>query len=203
LVVCNHPYCSSLRVKWLHKAHHYLCAKSRPYHSWHHYKHHKKVHFSVLILVIALVGGLIYNSIPKAAKAGESFRANFDNGTLNADYALGSVTASNDGTPATLSAPGYNNSAGAVTLTPGKTLKYEVASNLDKTKGEIEMKFQVPTDVTEEWGKTRLQSPFGIYYDLSSAYIYIADSGNHLIVKTKIDGTGWTTYGGYGSGAAS
>ncbi|MBU1759201.1 right-handed parallel beta-helix repeat-containing protein, partial [Patescibacteria group bacterium] len=44
----------------------------------------------------------------------------------------------------------------------------------------------------------------GIHYDSASEYIYVADGGytiaNHRIVKTKIDGTGWTTYGTYGSG---
>ena len=38
-----------------------------------------------------------------------------------------------------------------------------------------------------------------IWYDPSSEYMYIADCGNHRIVKTKLDGswTGWTTLGGF------
>jgi DNA-binding beta-propeller fold protein YncE len=34
----------------------------------------------------------------------------------------------------------------------------------------------------------------GLCYDESTDYLYIADSGNNRIVKTKIDGTGWTEY---------
>ncbi len=43
--------------------------------------------------------------------------------------------------------------------------------------------------------------PYGISYDSSTGYIYVADTVNHRIVKTKMDGTGWTAYGSYGSGA--
>ena len=34
--------------------------------------------------------------------------------------------------------------------------------------------------------------PYGIYYDSASGYIYVADSENNRIVKTKINGDGWT-----------
>ncbi len=39
--------------------------------------------------------------------------------------------------------------------------------------------------------------PYGIYYDPASGHIYVANSGNNRIVKTKIDGTGWQTLGGF------
>ena len=46
--------------------------------------------------------------------------------------------------------------------------------------------------------------PLGISYDSATEYIYVTDSYNHRIVKTKlnIDGTftDWTTYGTQGSG---
>ncbi len=37
----------------------------------------------------------------------------------------------------------------------------------------------------------------GIHYDPASGFIYVADCHNDRIVKTKIDGTGWTTLGGF------
>ncbi|MCK5559543.1 MAG: NHL repeat-containing protein, partial [Thermoplasmata archaeon] len=35
---------------------------------------------------------------------------------------------------------------------------------------------------------------------VKDTYLYIADSFNHRIVKTKINGDGWTTYGTFGTG---
>jgi len=46
--------------------------------------------------------------------------------------------------------------------------------------------------------------PQGLHYDASTGFIYVGDqtdaSGEDRIVKTKIDGTGWATYGENGSG---
>lgn len=45
-----------------------------------------------------------------------------------------------------------------------------------------------------------LSVPRGLSYDSSTDYLYTGDMDHHRIAKTKIDGTGWTTYGSYGSG---
>ncbi len=49
------------------------------------------------------------------------------------------------------------------------------------------------------FSKGRLNYPRGFSYDSSTGYFYIADAYNHRIVKTKIDGTGWETFGTYAS----
>ncbi|MDD5454564.1 MAG: choice-of-anchor L domain-containing protein [Candidatus Ratteibacteria bacterium] len=43
-------------------------------------------------------------------------------------------------------------------------------------------------------------SPHDVHYDSASGYLYVADTDNHRIVKTRMDGTGWTAYGSIGSG---
>ena len=147
----------------------------------------------ILILVVFLVSPL--------HSAASTFRANWDSGSLNADYAIGSKTAQNDGTPAEIVNPGYGGAGGAVKASAGQTLKYELADSLDKEKGEIEMKFKLPYDLGGDHSTGKVNRPNGVDYDSSSGYIYIADSENNRIVKTKIDGTGWTTFGSEGSGA--
>ena len=122
---------------------------------------------------------------PHFGKAAESFRANFDSGSLNADYSVGVGTASNDGTPGTITTPGYNSSTGAVTVSAGQTLKYPVANNLDNAKGEIEMKFQLPYDLKGDQSKKLLNNPWGISYDANSDYIYAVDTNNNRIVKHR------------------
>jgi parallel beta-helix repeat protein len=54
-----------------------------------------------------------------------------------------------------------------------------------------------PLDKDPENPSDTFAYPFDIYYDSDSEYIYVADTDNHRIVKTKIDGTGWTTLGGF------
>lgn len=204
----DHEHKTLIKQYRVHKAHNYLCDRFSWYHSWHHHKHHKKIHFGSLVLVVAICAGLIYNSFPHGAKAAESFRANYDNATLNADYAIGSSTASNDGTPANITSPGYNSSTGAVTVSSGQTLKYETQDNFDKSKGEIEMKFQLPYDLNGDNSKGRFsfnRSTSGNgnstpHYDSNSGYVYLTDGLNNRIIKTKMDGTGWQTLGSYGSG---
>ena len=56
-------HCSVPRIKSLHKAHYYLCAKSRHYEKWHYHPHHKKVHFGVLGLSVTLFVILVMSSI--------------------------------------------------------------------------------------------------------------------------------------------
>lgn len=48
-------------------------------------------------------------------------------------------------------------------------------------------------------GVGQFADPSGIWYDSASEFIYIADKDNNRIVKTKIDGTGWTVLGGFSS----
>ncbi len=41
---------------------------------------------------------------------------------------------------------------------------------------------------------------FGVFYDQGSGDVYVSDSLGNRIVKTRMDGTGWTTLGTLGSG---
>jgi hypothetical protein len=45
-----------------------------------------------------------------------------------------------------------------------------------------------------------LDGPAGCHYDAASGYIYIADSENYRIVRSKIDGSDWDYFGSHGSG---
>ena len=198
---CKHPNCSTPRIKALNKAHSFLCNKSKHYHAWHHNPHHRKVHYGTLAVCAITLLALLISNNPQPGKAAESFRATFDSGSLNADYSVGVGTASNDGTPAAITSPGYNDSSGAVTLTAGQTLKYPVANNLDNAKGEIEMKFQLPYDLKGDQGKGGMDAPYGISYDSASGYFYVADATFNRVIKTKFDGTDWTEYGVWGANA--
>lgn len=61
---CDHPNCSTTRIKALHSAHSFLCSKSKHYHSWHHHKNHKHVHRGILaVYIVAIIGLLISNII--------------------------------------------------------------------------------------------------------------------------------------------
>jgi len=51
-------------------------------------------------------------------------------------------------------------------------------------------------------GVNQFNGPRHCWYDQTSAYFYVADAGNNRIVKTQIDGTGWTTKSGTIGGVA-
>jgi len=152
---------------------------------------------TVASLVLVQVLPLFYNN----SKAAASFQANYNGGSTNADFSLGSSAASTDTSLPSL-ATGYNSTNSLSYSYDGtSTLKYATASNLPADKGSIEMKFQKSAygDATDQ-DKGSLNSPRGIYYDSASEYIFIVDTSNNRIVKTKIDGTGWQAYGHYGTG---
>ncbi len=195
---------TSTSFKIFTKPHNKLRAKYGWYHAWHSHPHHRKVHFGVLATSMAGFAMLMFSvfGFPHFGHAAEVFRANFDSGSLNADYSVGTGIASDDGTPADITTPGYNSTTGAVTVSAGQTLKYSVANNLDTAKGEIEMKFQLPYDLNGDQSTGLFFGNAAVGdYDPASEYIYVADYGNNRIVKTKIDGTGWETFGTFGAGA--
>jgi DNA-binding beta-propeller fold protein YncE len=41
---------------------------------------------------------------------------------------------------------------------------------------------------------------FGVFYDQASGYVYVSDSLNNRIIRTRMDGSGWVTLGTLGSG---
>ncbi|MDD3735220.1 MAG: hypothetical protein PHO31_01965, partial [Candidatus Pacebacteria bacterium] len=172
-------------------------------------KKNKKRKFSkqkasrIFVLFFALIFILYFILIeisPQKTFASTSFYANYDS-SLNATYSIGDGTGYNDGIPAELVSPGYGDAGKAVKVSSGETLRYKIENNLNPNKAEIEMKFQLPYDLLGDRGKLQFSSPSGIFYDSSSDFIYVADTSNNRIVKTKIDGTGWQTLGGPSSGS--
>ena len=157
----------------------------------------------LVVIGITALALLLINILPlifQESYAATSFTANY-NSSLDATYSAGDGTAYSDGTPAELVSPGYGGSGSALNISGDQTLRYPTENNLNTSKGEIEMKFQLPEDMIGDMTKDSFYSLRGTYYDTVSEYVYVADSYNHRIVKTKIDGTGWTTYGTYGAGA--
>gem|GEM_PF-6842666 len=148
---------------------------------------------SLFILTIFLVS-------PTSSAPPQTFRVNWDSSVLTADYGAGDTTAYNDGTPVDLISPGYGGAGGAIKPSSGQTLKYKIADNLDKEKGQIEMKFKLPFDLTGDQSKAKFNGPRNVFYDSDSSYLYVADGINDRIVKTKFDGTGWETLGSTGTG---
>jgi DNA-binding beta-propeller fold protein YncE len=49
-------------------------------------------------------------------------------------------------------------------------------------------------------GDYEFMYPFDVAYDPTTDYVYIADTTNHRIVKTKLDGSEWYTFGTWGYG---
>jgi len=153
------------------------------------------------LLALSFAGYSYLN--PQMAKAAAIlFEAKYDNGVLTADYGVGDKTAYDDGSPATIINPGYNSSAGAAQLDIGHTMRYKTLNNVSPQGGEIEMKFKSPGVFTGSDGTTnKLYSPSSVYYDSPTGYLYIAEAWTNRIIKTKLDGTGWVTYGSSGIGA--
>jgi len=161
----------------------------------------------ILVVSLTIIFLVAYNIFPiftKGTKAGDSFRTSYDNGSYNADYSVGLGTASTDSTFPTLSttnAEGGSGSSLKYTYDGAETLKYATNDNLSASKGSISLDFQ-----KDDYGKNSIDTsgqlylPYNIAYDAANGYVYVADYGNNRIVKTKMDGTGWTTYGTNGSG---
>jgi len=162
--------------------------------------HSKKQGFVKLSLFVAIIGMIVYQVWPQGVKAGYSFQANYDGGSLNADYSVGTGTAYTDtALPALVSGYGGTNSL-SFSADGTSTLRYPTLNNLPTQKGSIELKFQKSSyggGVSGDIGN--FNAPQGVAYDPATEYYYIADSGNNRIVKTKYDGTGWQTLGHLGS----
>ena len=89
------------------------------------------------------------------------------------------------------------------TPSPPPTLEISVSSDISISENIESVVEHWITYGSEGSGVGEFNQPRGIHYDVASEYIYVADTiylGNHRIVKTKIDGTGWITYGSEGSG---
>lgn len=153
-----------------------------------------------LIGITALCLTAVAWQVQRAFALTTTFIAHFDGGTLNADYSFGSGTASTNGTLPSLLSTGYGGTGGSILNSSGTTLKYSLANNLNSQKGEIELKYRLPWFLGTDYTKFIMNNPSDVYYDSASAYYYITDTDNDRIIKTKIDGTGWTTLGSYGGG---
>jgi len=154
-------------------------------------------------VVLLLSAVLIFSSGTDVAKAIYSFQANYNNGSYNAYYAAGSGVAYTDtAVPALANGYGGTNSL-SYSYDGSSTIKYETAGNLSPNKGSIELWMQRDDFSPNNYaGYPRgfLSRPQSVFYDPASGYMYIADTGYNRLVKTKIDGTGWTAYGVSGNG---
>lgn len=156
----------------------------------------------VSTLVLLLVLANIFPLAEKKSSAANSFQAGYNSGSANADFSIGSNVASTDTALPTLNPAGYSGTNSLSYSYDGtSTLKYPTASNLPADKGSIEMKFQkgVYGDATDQDAGS-FYGPQDVDYDSASGYMFIADAMNNRIIKTKIDGTGWQTFGHYGTG---
>jgi len=158
----------------------------------------------VVTVLFLLIFNIVLPLLKKDSHAAASFQANYNSGSYDASFSLGSGTASTDTSLPSLNAAGYNSTNSLQYAYDGtSTLKYATASNLPADKGSVEMKFQKSAygnGVDQDKGS--MYAPYGITYDSASGYMYIVDASNNRIIKTKIDGTGWQTYGHYGTGGA-
>jgi len=154
------------------------------------------------VVIIVLMALLILELIPKSSNAASSFQANFNSGSYDANFSIGSGTGSTDTALPSLNASGYGGTNSLEYAYDGtSTLKYATASNLPADKGSIEMKFQKSAygDATN-FDVGSMYKPQGVGYDTANGYIYSVDRGNNRIIRTKIDGTDWATFGNYGTG---
>ncbi len=154
-----------------------------------------------LVAVAALCLTAAAWQVQRAFALTTTFIADFESGTLNANYAFGSCAASTDGTLPTIVSPGYGGTGSGILNSSGTTLKYSLANNLNSAKGEIEFKYKLPWFLGVDQSFMYFNGPYDITYDNASGYYYAADTGNHRIVRTKADGVGWEIFGSYGAGA--
>ncbi len=163
----------------------------------------KKSNLAIFVVVLTAVFLFVYNTLPLfngQSHAGYSFQSNYDS-SLDAYDALGDRTGYTD-TQLPATAAGYNGTNSLQYAYDGtSTLKYKTASNLSADKGSVEMKIQKSAygnNSNQDVGS--FNGPMGVAYDSSNGYIYVADRFNNRIVKTKIDGTVWQTFGTLGAG---
>ncbi|MEI8061614.1 MAG: hypothetical protein WCG99_04985 [Candidatus Berkelbacteria bacterium] len=164
----------------------------------------RKPAFIAVVVTVAflLIFNIVIPILRKPSNAAASFQANYDSGSLNANFSLGSGTGSTDTALPTLNPAGYGGTNSLSYSYDGtSTLKYPTASNLPADKGSVEMKFQKSAygDAANQ-DKGSMYGPEGMYYDNASGFMYMTDYYNNRIIKSKIDGTGWQTFGHYGTG---
>lgn len=177
-----------------------LQKRSRSYSNWHKNPHHRRVHFSALSLAaFTIITVSIYIGLPSTSHAGTSFSASFNGSGFNADFGLGDRTATTDSSFPDKVSDG--NGGYAISNTGQSTLKYQVDNNLLSSKGEISLRIKSNTALSGiDLTTYKMNNSTYVYFDSASEYYYISDSSNYRIVKTKIDGTGWTTLGSSGTG---
>ena len=155
---------------------------------------------SLLVLVVFLVTQLV----PQRALALTDFLITWDTGTYSADYSHGSNFPRTDGRWPELVSPGFGGAGYGVknnlTLQTASTTKYEIENNFDPNIGSIHLKVKTPYAMKGDLGTNKFSNPSQLYYDPASEFIYVNDETNNRIVKTKIDGTGFTSLGSTGSG---
>lgn len=200
---CEHPKCAKSRIKPLKKVHNYLCAKSSKYHNWHHHPHHRRVHYGVLsiILVVSLAVGA--SILPNKVKAVATFFAGWDNGlsSFGADSALGSTSASNNGT--TIVEPGFGGTGGALNVQPRQTLRFNTKNNIDLSRSLIESNFRLDYPLSGiDTSELKFNNPGQIALDNSvegSTIVYVADTANNRIVRMNWNGSDWDSWYSYGT----
>ena len=153
-----------------------------------------------LIGFVAVCLALVAWQVQRAFALTTTFIAHYDNGTLNADYAFGSGTASTVSNLPNLLSTGYGGTGGSVLNSSGRTLKYSLANNLSTQKGKISIKYQLPWFMGTDYTVFNSVTYASVDYDPATDYYYLSDVYNHRIIKTKADGTGWVTLGTQGAG---
>lgn len=155
--------------------------------------------FGIFLVCLIIVVLVIAEAVNRRSNAASSFFANYDSSSLNASESLGSAVASTDGTPGTIVSPGYDGSPGALQVINGQTVKYETASNLSNDKGKITLEYKTPSYLNGTLDRVDRWADF-LDVDSVSGYVYFTDTSYDRVYKTKIDGTGWTTFGSLGAG---
>lgn len=163
--------------------------------------HHNKtlLGFTIALVLVSVIAANILPLARKEGKAAQVFVADF-NTSLNAGQALGDSTAYTDSSLPTRVDDGSGGMAAQFTYDGTSTLKYATANNLANEKGGIEFDVKPSFNVYGNQEVGLFNGPGRFWYDEASQYYYILDVSSNRIVKTKLDGTGWITMGGTGSG---
>ncbi len=158
--------------------------------------------FISLSLICILVLFQVAFVLSQKTSASSTFSASWDNGSFNADSGQDGLAGYTDGSFPDFVSPGYGDSGEAIKFGLGDTLKYNISNNLNPNKGQVEFKFKSPYALSGDSMAGKFSGPQGIFYDPATGYVYVADTANNRIVKTKMDGTDWTSYGNYGASDA-
>ncbi len=156
----------------------------------------KKAGIYSLTTVLAL-SGLLAVLIPRSTHAGQSFYADWNYGSLDANNTLGSGAFSYGARTATITTPGYGGTGGALNVGPYQTAKYQAGSNISSDKGEISFRFTAPltTPAYPPIAKGLFSYTAGITYNSVTGKVSVVDTTSRRVITTTMDGTGWTSVG--------